>query len=235
LVTAIDNGNTSKIQHEEIFTPLPSEQEENSMLTRPSPGTPSQYQLYNLLDDDDEVDSGNMDSHRNQDHFVSGLKTSATTTNGASQSLKEDIILQRIAKFEREQEPKYKLSYEVMRGIIPPTITKTKVKRMLAEGVPEPIAHHIWNNKVLWLICMHREDIRKVHVGDLRGKYNFHGLDIVEMRAVWYALPDWNEVIDPPKFEWREGFKMKLDEMAYRESSGKLTEKELRHSVYKVL
>ena len=33
--------------------------------------------------------------------------------------------------------------------------------------------------------------ILEIHIGDLRGKYQFHGLDITEMRGLWHWLPEW--------------------------------------------
>ena len=74
----------------------------------------------------------------------------------------------------------------------------------------------------------------QVHVGDLRSKYNFHTLDLTELRAVWYALPDWNELHDPAKAEWKEGLKMKMDDMAYKLSTGQIDISETRNAVYTV-
>ena len=78
-----------------------------------------------------------------------------------------------------------------MRGLIPPNIAKTDLKTMISDGVPKKIARHIWQRKALWLICKHPLDIPRVHIADLRGKYHFHGLDIVEMRALHHVLPSW--------------------------------------------
>jgi hypothetical protein len=49
-----------------------------------------------------------------------------------------------------------------MRGLIPPNIAKTDMKTMLKEGVPRDIAERVWQKKVLWLICMHADDLPKV-------------------------------------------------------------------------
>ena len=80
-----------------------------------------------------------------------------------------------------------------MRGIIPPHITRTNYQTLKAEfdknDVGEDIAERIWNTKILWLICMHPDDLIKLHIADLRSKYAFIGLDIVELRAIYYCLP----------------------------------------------
>jgi hypothetical protein len=56
---------------------------------------------------------------------------------------------------------------------------------------------------------MHEDDIPKIHIADLRGKYNSHGLDIVEMRALWKVLRDkWPS--GDQKGEWLNSFKSKL-------------------------
>ena len=68
----------------------------------------------------------------------------------------------------------------------------------------------------------------------MRGKYDFHCLDLTEMRAVWYVLPEWNEVLDAAKAQWKEGFKVRMDEMAYKESKETLSEREMKHPVYNV-
>jgi len=72
-------------------------------------------------------------------------------------------------------------------------------------------------------------------VGDLRSKYDFHSLDLTEMRAVWHVLPEWNELLDEVKAQWKEGFKVKMDDMAYRESQGTLNQRDRRHPVYTVI
>lgn len=56
------------------------------------------------------------------------------------------------------------------------------------------------------------------------------------MRAIWYNLPKWNFQSDNPlekgKAEWRDGFKSKLDDLAYKEAIGKLSPQHIRHAVY---
>lgn len=72
----------------------------------------------------------------------------------------------------------------------------------------------------------------KIHIGDLRGRYEFHGLDITEMRAIWHWLPPWTG--DNPKSEWRRGFKNKLDMLALAEINGTIQPDEVRNPAYDV-
>jgi hypothetical protein len=56
------------------------------------------------------------------------------------------------------------------------------------------------------------------------------------MRAVWYNLPRWNPDSENPlergKADWRDSFKSKLDDLAYKEAIGSLPEHLLRNPVY---
>lgn len=136
-------------------------------------------------------------------------------------------------EFEACQQAKYEDSYRMMRCLIPPNIARTTLQKMLTDGVPKGVADRIWNKKVLWLLCMHSADIPKVHIADLRGKYDCHGLDIVELRALWHILPKWEG--GSPKAEWRRVFKTRLDELVAKEISGKISENEVRDTVYLVI
>lgn len=58
------------------------------------------------------------------------------------------------------------------------------------------------------------------------------------MRAIWYNLPKWNfdsdNTLEKGKAEWRDGFKSKLDDLAYKEALGKLPAHLLRNPAYEV-
>jgi hypothetical protein len=49
-----------------------------------------------------------------------------------------------------------------MRELIPLDIHKLDLKKLIQRGLPEECATRIWNNKILWLICTHPDDISKV-------------------------------------------------------------------------
>lgn len=58
------------------------------------------------------------------------------------------------------------------------------------------------------------------------------------MRAVWYNLPKWDidstNPLEKGKAEWREAFKSKLDDLAYKEASGTLPPHLIRNPAYAV-
>ncbi|CAM9616043.1 unnamed protein product, partial [Discosporangium mesarthrocarpum] len=73
------------------------------------------------------------------------------------------------------------------------------------------------------------DDIKKIHIADLQTNYSNQGLDIVEMRAVWAAMPrEFDLDSDGRKMQWAALFRDKLVEMCDKEESGKLTKKEER-------
>lgn len=137
-----------------------------------------------------------------------------------------------IEEFEECQKAKYIDCYRVMRTLVAPNIARSTLPRIIAEGVPQPIAQRIWENKILWLLCMHPSDLPKVHIADLRSKYQFQGLDLFEMRAVWHCIPEWSG--DSAKAEWRHSFKRRLDALVLKEINGTLSPHEARHGAYEV-
>jgi hypothetical protein len=137
-----------------------------------------------------------------------------------------------VEEFEDFQKAKYADCYRLMRGFVSPNITRTTLKAMIAEGLPPGIANRIWSKRVLWLLCVHPTDLPKIHMADLRSRYAFHGLDLVEMRALWHCLPAWNG--DNPKAEWKREFKRKLDSLAAQEITGEIDADEARNPAYDV-
>jgi hypothetical protein len=63
--------------------------------------------------------------------------------------------------YEALQEPKYEEAYRTMRRMIPLDINKSD-RNSLSRNLPAKVADRIWSNKILWLICTHPEDIKKV-------------------------------------------------------------------------
>jgi hypothetical protein len=61
---------------------------------------------------------------------------------------------------------------------------------------------------------------------------------MTEMRAVWHCLPHWDGDSENPlergKSEWKEGFKSKLDDLAYKEAKGSLSDHVVRNPAYEV-
>ena len=141
-----------------------------------------------------------------------------------------------IQRFETIQAPKNREAYALMRRFVPPDITRSSVSKMVGEGLPEAIAQRLWRCRSLWLVCLAAEDIAKIHIADLRSKYDWHGLDIVEMRAVYYKMEQiqWDRTVSNSsvKAEWRDNLKTKLDELAHKETAGSLSANERRNAAY---
>ena len=53
-----------------------------------------------------------------------------------------------------------------MREYVPVDVHVSNLKSIIAQGLPEAIANRIWETKILWLICMHKDDIYKVRLMD---------------------------------------------------------------------
>lgn len=105
---------------------------------------------------------------------------------------------------------------------------------MEEKGLPKKIAQRIWSKKILWFVCTHPDDIGKIHVADLRTKYSYIGMDIVEMRAVYAALPQaFENDGDGKKKEWRDAYRQKLEELTVKEANNRLTNPEKRNFAYK--
>lgn len=51
-----------------------------------------------------------------------------------------------------------------MREFVPIDIYKSSQERMIEQGLTPAVANRIWMHKALWLICMHKEDIKKVNI-----------------------------------------------------------------------
>lgn len=63
---------------------------------------------------------------------------------------------------EKEMLPRYEEAYRTMRELIPLDIYKSNVVALRKLGLPDNAATRIWNTKILWLIVMHKDDIKKV-------------------------------------------------------------------------
>lgn len=106
------------------------------------------------------------------------------------------------------------------------------------------LVDRIWTVRALWLVHVPREQIAKIHVADLRGRYTFADLDQVELRAVYRALPtDFDNDDDGAKHAWRAGLKRKLVELVasnpradeFQSGAQLLAASAAGHSAYDVL
>ena len=143
-------------------------------------------------------------------------------------------MLEKARKWEEDERPANLECLRMMRCIVPVDVRQISATTMEAQGLPKKVAQRIWSKKILWFVCTHPDDIGKIHVADLRTKYSYVGMDIVEMRAVYAALPEaFENDGDGKKKEWRDAFRQKLEEFTLKEMNGRLTNPEKRNFAYK--
>lgn len=73
----------------------------------------------------------------------------------------------------------------------------------------------------------------QVHIADFRSKFAPVGLDVLEMRAVWFVLQALVDS-DDEKMEWKSNFKQQLDSLVAKEGAGGLHVDYIRHVAYEV-
>mmetsp|Transcript_10617 Transcript_10617/g.19713 ORF Transcript_10617/g.19713 Transcript_10617/m.19713 type:complete len:1963 (-) Transcript_10617:129-6017(-) len=143
-------------------------------------------------------------------------------------------MIEKARKWEEDERPANLECLRQMRRIVPVDVRQISAATMEAQGLPKKVAQRIWSKKILWFVCTHPDDIGKIHVADLRTKYSYVGMDIVEMRAVYAALPEaFENDGDGKKKEWRDAFRQKLEEFTVKEMNSRLTNPEKRNFAYK--
>tara|TARA_Y100000389_G_scaffold84558_1_gene81220 strand:- start:9462 stop:10481 length:1020 start_codon:yes stop_codon:yes gene_type:complete len=125
-------------------------------------------------------------------------------------------------------------SYEIQKDIIP-NIPKNElsIKSLREHGLNERLSKRIINNRCLLFIHMTKQEIDSIHIADLHYKYAFVSLDIVELRALFFALPDFFQN-DPTneKAIWKENLLEKLKSVIVREKNNSLSKNYIRNSAY---
>jgi hypothetical protein len=98
------------------------------------------------------------------------------------------------------------------------------------------LCKRILNKKCLWLIRLHPNDIAKLHIADIESKFTplGHSLDIVELSAIYAALPV--EFANDPtgrKTQWRKSVEKLLKDMLAKKNAGTLSKALTRNDAYK--
>lgn len=187
-----------------------------------------------------------LNSPNNKDSRNQRFKTSRISLGGLRPNLDENDAsaekrpafssqaVEEMEKKERDQAMMCEYAFRVMKGLVSPDIHRCTLEQLKENGLPEQVAQRVLRLKALWMLSMHQDDIAKIHIADLRSKYQPHGLDLVETRALWHWLQerDW---FDGPrdKLEWMYDLKNKLQEMCKKEELGQLEDAERRHPAYK--
>lgn len=123
-----------------------------------------------------------------------------------------------------------------MRSYIPPGIFSANLESLLLLGLTPELSRRILNKKCLWLTRMSQDEIARLHEADLNGRFNPAGenLDVVEMAAIFAALPDrfTNDRLGR-KVEWRDNIERTMREwLGSDDSVGVVPDGRERHEVY---
>jgi hypothetical protein len=122
---------------------------------------------------------------------------------------------------ERNQKPNED-ALEVMKTFVPPDCFSTNLSRLKGE-LPEKVAERIFVRKILWLVRAEVDVIKKIHIAELKTKFQANKLDLVEMRAVVSVIPtEFENDADGKKKEWRDKLVERLREMVKKEEGGDL-------------
>ena len=119
-----------------------------------------------------------------------------------------------------------------MRSLVPPGARGATSSALVARGLPPAIARRVAHNQALALVAIRAADIARMHPADLT-TLSVSGLDLVELRAVFAALPEaFANDADGKKNKWREALQAKLKEFTDKEAAGSLRPAQLRHPCY---
>ena len=125
-------------------------------------------------------------------------------------------------------------SLEIQKQIIPNDIySGASVHILIEKELKKELAVRLMRNRVLWLVHMDPNQIALTHLADLRFKYSFAGLDIIEMRALYACMPEKFEHDDNgEKMQWLASIREKLTDMINQEKNNTLISRLQRNSAY---
>ena len=145
----------------------------------------------------------------------------------AEKELERRQLEEKLVPFLRE-------SLQTMRGFIPPNMQEMKLDELVAtHGYSKALAKRIFDKKCLWLTRVDPVSVSKMHISDLSGKFNplAQNLDVVELAAVYAALPEKFQAEDKVKF--KINIFEQLKKMHAEWESKKLPKIKCRNTVYK--
>ena len=125
---------------------------------------------------------------------------------------------------------------KIQKQIVPKDIyTGISVACLLERGMSENLAHRLMRNRCLWLVHMNVDDIKHIHIADLRCTYAFSGLDIIEMRALYMCMPEeFDNDPNKEKASWLDTLYTRLNQMICQEKNKTLSKRLLRNDAYKI-
>ena len=129
-------------------------------------------------------------------------------------------------QWEAEVFPYTTACFEEMRGYMPSHIFDASIISLVDDdGLSKALAKRFFMKKCLMLIRLMKEDISKMHIAELSGRFNpsAQGLDIVELAAVFHALPDtFLNDHDGKKEQWRTGIQDSFQKLYKQKMSNSL-------------
>ena len=147
----------------------------------------------------------------------------------------------RRAEWEKENFSVCQAALWELRPMVPSNIDNTSLSAVMehpplqreGQGPNVALAERIWRRRVLWLLRATPAEVANLHAADLAGPYNAHGLDLLELRAIYAVLPQqFVNDKDGRKAAWREEVRERLVALTEKEAQGKLTAAEARHPAY---
>ena len=123
---------------------------------------------------------------------------------------------------------------EIQQKIIPKNIySGASVDILMEKGLKKELAVRLMRNRVLWLVHMDPNQIALTHLADLRFKYSFAGLDLIEMRALYACMPEKFEHDDTgEKMQWLSSIREKLSDLINHDKNNTLISRLKRNSAY---
>ena len=123
---------------------------------------------------------------------------------------------------------------EIQQKIIPKNIySGASVDILMEKGLKKELAVRLMRNRVLWLFHMDPNQIALTHLADLRFKYSFAGLDLIEMRALYACMPEKFEHDDTgEKMQWLSSVREKLSDMINHDKNNTLISRLKRNQAY---
>lgn len=143
-------------------------------------------------------------------------------------------------KYKKEKEDEYllwlnketesnKKAFDLQKTLIP-SLSEISLQNLTNSGLTNQLARRILDNKVLCLIHRDMDYIEKIHIADLMFRYSFVNLDIIELRALYYCLPEFKTKED--KLSWKQSIFIKLERMIKLEENNSLAKHQKRNIAY---
>lgn len=116
---------------------------------------------------------------------------------------------------------------------VPPDVlaSGTSKAALSAAGLSSDLAARVYSTPALWLLRAPPDFVGRVHDADLRGKFGYQGLDLVELRALWAAAKDvvFENDSKKAKAAWRDAL---LERLKRHSGDASLPTNKKRHPAY---